>query len=130
MSLKIRKYCPRCGGANIHKGIAYPFDRRRMTYWCGNCHWTWCKPFNEWLIAPSLAILEATGGIQFFNPEYYWQRINRCDCGWVGLENEVQWQHLHGLPTATCPLCSREGFYLESLKLSDKDAEKWDRAVG
>lgn len=132
MAIKLRKYCPHCGSQNVHTRTAYPFDKRRVVYWCGyyphtnakgievpaGCGWVWCKPFDLWLMASSLQELEETGGIMLFDREYQWEEINRCSCGRIYKSSEAKWIQLDwtpkGVTSMTCPQCGKHGAYLES----------------
>lgn len=127
MAIKLRKYCPHCGSQNVHKMEAYPFDKKRVVYFCGlsehfgvhaGCGWAWCKPFDWWLLGKSLQDIEETGGIMFMDKEHEWEQINRCSCGQIFKSSEVKWVHLdwtpQGVTTMVCPKCGKDGHYLES----------------
>jgi endogenous inhibitor of DNA gyrase (YacG/DUF329 family) len=127
MAIKLRKYCPHCGSQNVHTMTAYPFNKKRVVYFCGlsehdripaGCGWMWCKPFDLWLMGKSLQEIEETGGIILFDREHKWEEIHRCSCGKIYKNSEANWIQLDwtpkGVMSMICPQCGKHGAYLES----------------
>ena len=141
--MKLRKYCPHCGSKNVHTMTAYPFDKRRVVYFCGlsehsgiaaGCGWVWCKPFDLWLMGKSLQDIEENGGIMLFDYHFHWEEIHRCSCGWIGLSSEAKWIQLNWTPkgvlSEVCPKCGKHGMYVESYKLDDNSLKAGNKGEG